>query len=61
MDYLELCEEFLQDAQNFLNYDTDIPFHYRILAKLNFNGDFYNAKRFIEANKELFLDMKYMV
>lgn len=24
MDYLELCEEFLQDAQNFLNYDTEI-------------------------------------
>ena len=56
MDYLELSEEFLQDAQNFMSYDADIPFHYRILGKLNFNDDFYNAKRFIEANEELFND-----
>ena len=58
MDYLELSEEFLQDAQNFMSYDADIPFHYRILGKLNFNDDFYNAKRFIEANEELFNDYK---
>ena len=56
MDYLELSEEFLQDAQNFMSYDADIPFHYRVLGKLNFNDDIYNAKRFIEANKELFND-----
>ena len=54
MDYLELSEEFLQDAQNFMSYDADIPFYYRVLGKLNFYDDIYNAKRFIEANEELF-------
>ena len=56
MDYLDLTDEFLQDAQKVMSYNPDIPFQYRILGKLNFDDDLYNAKRFIEANKELFND-----
>lgn len=56
MDYLDLTDEFLQDAQKVMSYNPDIPFQYRILGKLNFDDDLYNAKRFIEANKDLFHD-----
>lgn len=56
MDYLDLTDEFLQDAQKVMSYNPDIPFQYRILGKLNFDDDLYNAKRFLEANKDLFHD-----
>ena len=56
MDYLDLTDEFLQDAQKVMSYNPDIPFQYRILGKLNFDDDLCNAKRFIEANKDLFHD-----
>ena len=46
MDYLDLTDEFLQDAQKVMSYNSDIPFQYRILGKLNFDDDLYNAKRF---------------
>ena len=56
MNYLDLTDEFLQDAQKVMSYNPDIPFQYRILGKLNSDNDLYNAKRFIEANKDLFHD-----
>ena len=56
MNYLELNAEYIQDAQKVMSYDPKIPLQYRILGKLNADNDFYNAKRFIEANRKLFSD-----
>ena len=56
MDRLDLTDEFLQDAQKAMSWDPDIPLPYRILGKLNLEGDFDRAKRFIKANKALFHD-----
>ena len=56
MDYLDLNAEYLQDAQNVMSFNPDIPLQYRILGKLNMDNDIHNAKRFIEANKDLFHD-----
>lgn len=56
MDYLDLNAEYLQDAQNVMSFNPNIPLQYRILGKLNMDNDIHNSKRFIEANNELFQD-----
>ncbi len=56
MDYLDLNAEYLQDAQNIMSFNPNIPLQYRILGKLNMDNDIHNSKRFIEANRELFHD-----
>ena len=49
MDYLDLTDDFLKEAEQTMSYDPNIPLQYRIIAKLN-DSDISAAKRFIEAN-----------
>ena len=56
MDFLNLTNEFLQDAQKAYSYNPDIPMQYRIIATMTSNNDFYKAKKFFEANKAHFND-----
>ena len=49
MDYLDLTDDFLKEAEQTMCYDPNIPLQYRIIAKLN-DSDISSAKRFIEAN-----------
>ena len=41
MDYLDLNAEYLQDAQNVMSFNPDIPLQYRILGKLNMDNDIH--------------------
>ena len=50
MDYLDLTDDFLKEAEQTMSYDPNIPLQYRIIGKLNDNSDISTAKRFIEAN-----------
>jgi len=56
MDFLNLTNEFLQDAQKAYSYNPDIPMQYHIIATMTYNNDFYTAKKFFEANKAHFYD-----
>ena len=54
MNFLELSDEFLKDAEKYGSYDENIPFQYRIIFKLLDDNDYSAAKKFIEANKKYF-------
>ena len=56
MDYLDLTDDFLKETEQTMSYDPNIPLQYRIIGKLNDNSDISTAKRFIEANKDVFQD-----
>lgn len=54
MNFLELSDEFLKEAEKYCSYDEKIPFQYLIICKLLDNNDYCTAKKFIEANKAYF-------
>lgn len=54
MDFCGLSEKFLADAEKYCSYDENIPFQYRVIAKLLGDTDYDMAKKFIESNKDAF-------
>ncbi len=54
MNYLNLSDEFLKDAEQHCTYDPDIPFPFRVLAKLLMESRFSDAMRLMEANPDAF-------
>ena len=50
MNFLELSEEYLKDAERWFTYDKNIPFQYRVMAKLLYDNIYSVARRIIEAN-----------
>ncbi len=54
MNYLNLSGRFLKDAEQYCTYDPDIPFPFRVLAKLLMESRFSDAMRLMEANPDAF-------
>lgn len=54
MDYCGLSEEFIAGAEKYCSYDENIPFQYRVIAKLIGDTDYNSAKKLIESNKDDF-------
>lgn len=54
MNYLNLSDEFLKAAEQYCTYDPDIPFPFRVLAKLLMESRFSGAMRLMEANPDAF-------
>lgn len=50
MNFLGLSDAFLKDSERYCTYDENIPFQYRVIAKLSFDNDYETMKRLIEAN-----------
>lgn len=51
MDFCGLSEEFLEDAKRYGTYDPNIPFQFRVMAKVLMKNDYDTARRLLEANK----------
>lgn len=51
MDFCGLSEEFLEDAKRYGTYDPNIPFQFRVMAKVLTENDYDTARRLLEANK----------
>lgn len=54
MNFLELSDEYLKDAQSWCTYDMNIPFQYRVMAKLISDNNYNDARRIMEANADDF-------
>lgn len=54
MNYLNLSGEFLKNAEQCCAYDPDIPFPFRVLAKLLMESRFSDARRLMEENSDAF-------
>ncbi len=50
MDFLGLSDEFLKECERYCTYDENIPFQYRVIAKLLFDYDYESTKKLIESN-----------
>lgn len=51
MDFCGLSEEFLEDAKRYGIYDPNIPFQFRVMAKVLMENDYDTARRLLETNK----------
>lgn len=54
MNYLNLSDDFLKAAEQYCTYDPDIPFPFRVLAKLLAESRFSDALRIMDANPDAF-------
>lgn len=54
MNYLNLSDDFLKNAEQYCTYDPDIPFPFRVLAKLLMESRFSDARRLMEENPDAF-------
>lgn len=50
MDFCGLSEEFLEDAKRYGTYDPNIPFQFRVMAKVLYENDYDTARKLLEAN-----------
>lgn len=51
MDFCGLSEEFLEDAKQYGTYDPNIPFQFRVMARVLTENDYDTARRLLESNK----------
>lgn len=62
IDYCGLSDDFLSASKSWCTYDPDIPFQYRVIAKLLYDNNYDMVKRILEANKDAFNDKyNYMI
>ena len=62
MKFLELSEDCLKDAERWCTYDKNIPFQYRVMAKLLHDNNYSVARRIIEANANDFVgEYSYLI
>lgn len=62
MNFLDFSDDFLKDAQRYCTYDENIPFQYRVIAKLLRNNHYAKTLEFMEANPEAFEDeYRYLI
>ncbi len=54
MNYLNLSDDFLKAAEQYCTYDPNIPFPFRVLAKLLAKSRFSDARRLMEENPDAF-------
>ncbi|MCM1500164.1 MAG: hypothetical protein NC124_17010 [Clostridium sp.] len=62
MDFLGLSDAFLKDSERYCTYDENIPFQYRVIAKLLSEDNYEQAKKLMEANSTEFKnDYNYLL